>query len=169
MDFISVPCFLEDASRPLIRAGQQLQVLVKLLKLCNYGIFGYNNYGRENDPKDLPNLEDVLPCWEGVSSDSAFLLNPMMFCRKDLGDLVEKRNTMYQMMLDKLHHFFTKLDVKYHQLGYTVSFILLLEHVVFHRFWCYVSYSIYCYAWFLTVPFGFSTLAASVRKTNNLE
>ncbi|XP_039139788.1 uncharacterized protein LOC120277109 isoform X2 [Dioscorea cayenensis subsp. rotundata] len=119
LDFISVPCFLEDASRPLIRAGQQLQVLVKLLKLCNYGIFGYNNYGRENDPKDLPNLEDVLPCWEGVSSDSAFLLNPMMFCRKDLGDLVEKRNTMYQMMLDKLHHFFTKLDVKYHQLGYT--------------------------------------------------
>ncbi|KAM0951933.1 putative gamma-tubulin complex component protein [Dioscorea sansibarensis] len=119
LDFVSVPCFLEDASRPLIRAGQQLQVLVKLLKLCDYGMSGYNNYERENDPKDLPNLGDVLPFWEGVSSDSAFLLNPIMFCRKDLGDLVEKRNTMYQMMLDKLDHFFTKLDVKYHQLGYT--------------------------------------------------
>ncbi|KAJ0982585.1 hypothetical protein J5N97_010840 [Dioscorea zingiberensis] len=119
LDFVSVPCFLEDVSCPLIRAGQQLQVLVKLLKLCNYGIFGYNNHEGENDSKHSANLGDILPCWEGVSSDSAFLLNPMMFCRKDLGDLVEKRNTMYQMMLDKLQHFFTKLYVKYHQLCYT--------------------------------------------------
>ncbi|KAL6338097.1 hypothetical protein AAG906_010665 [Vitis piasezkii] len=50
-DGVAVPCFLKDLLVPLFRAGQQLQVLKKLLEICNYVATDDHTY------------EDILPCW----------------------------------------------------------------------------------------------------------
>ncbi|KAI3988516.1 hypothetical protein MKX01_026330 [Papaver californicum] len=52
---VAAPCFLKDFSLPLLRAGQQLQVLIRLLELCRWMCPGDETY------------KDILSCWSGVS------------------------------------------------------------------------------------------------------
>lgn len=88
---------------PIIRAGQQLQVLKKLLELCNYTGPGDYTY------------EDFLPICSGYLSDDLFCISPMIFTKGNLEAMVTARNNYYRKMLEKLGNLLTKLDFRYQQ------------------------------------------------------
>ncbi|KAJ8478436.1 hypothetical protein OPV22_022163 [Ensete ventricosum] len=113
---ISVPCFLKDVHRPLVRAGLQLQVLVKFLSLFNFDFVGR----RANSNCNLANIEEILPYWVGMSTDSAFLSNSLTFCKQRIEALICQRQNMYQMMLEKLQVFFSKFDIRNERMNHMV-------------------------------------------------
>ncbi|URE42112.1 Spc97 / Spc98 family [Musa troglodytarum] len=117
---ISVPCFLKDVHRPLVRAGLQLQVLVKFLSLFNFDFVGR----RANSHCNLANIEEILPCWVGMSTDSAFLSNSLTFCKPRIEALICQRQNMYQMMLKKLQVFFSKSDIRYERMNHMVRVVI---------------------------------------------
>ncbi|KAL5708846.1 hypothetical protein ACHQM5_019600 [Ranunculus cassubicifolius] len=96
---VSIPCFLENFSRPLIRAGQQLQVLIRLLELCNCIRAGAQAY------------EDILPCWGGSLSTS--VSTPLTFSTRKVEELVLMRENMYRHMQEKLLLLVARLDNGY--------------------------------------------------------
>ncbi|XP_021658753.2 uncharacterized protein LOC110648730 isoform X2 [Hevea brasiliensis] len=102
-DGVAVPCFLKDFLIPVIRAGQQLQVLKKLLELCNYGGPGDYTY------------EDFLPICSGYLSDDLFCASPMTFSKGHLEAMVTARNNHYRKLLEKLENLLTKLEFRYQQ------------------------------------------------------
>ncbi|KAJ6796586.1 Uncharacterized protein M6B38_219255 [Iris pallida] len=113
-DCSSVPCFLKDICRPLLRAGQQIEVLVKLLNLCSSVVL------EEHLPCSLATVKDILPCWFDAPYNSAPQLNPLTFSKKGIEVLICNRETMYKSMLERLQFFFTKLDGKYQRMDQTV-------------------------------------------------
>ncbi|XP_019054445.1 PREDICTED: uncharacterized protein LOC104604116 isoform X2 [Nelumbo nucifera] len=98
---VAIPCFLRDFCLPLIRAGQQLQVLILLLELCNSMISGNHTY------------EEILPCWSILSNDHLSYSTPLMFNKRDIEDMVLARNDMYRKMQDKAQHILTRLRTRY--------------------------------------------------------
>ncbi|KAF6169810.1 hypothetical protein GIB67_034202 [Kingdonia uniflora] len=103
-DEVSLPCFLKDFCLPLFRAGQQLQVLIKLLKLCNCVRPGDQTY------------ENILPCWSGSSSNHLSNVSPLTFSKRTIEEVVFKRESMYQKMQENLQVFLTRLDIRYQHL-----------------------------------------------------
>ncbi|XP_015873298.2 uncharacterized protein LOC107410385 [Ziziphus jujuba] len=97
-DGVSIPCFLKEFLVPLVRAGQQLQVLMKLLELCTYVAFGDHTY------------EDFLPGWSGFSSNL-----PFTFSKENIEAIVLVRDNYYKMMQEKLENLLTKLEFRYQQ------------------------------------------------------
>ncbi|KAJ3698811.1 hypothetical protein LUZ61_002516 [Rhynchospora tenuis] len=101
---VPLPCFLGDVSRPILRTGEQLHVLVKLLSFCNL-------YFVERGA----NPESVLPCWfsgtETDSQNSSFLLNSLAFSAKSIKTLVSKREVLYKTLMEKLGEMQLKFDV----------------------------------------------------------
>ncbi|XP_021892554.1 uncharacterized protein LOC110810642 [Carica papaya] len=96
-DGAAVPCFLKDSLTPLIRAGQQLQVLIKLLELCNYAateVFSYT---------------DLLPCWTGILSNNLFYASAMTFSKGSIEGLVLARKSYYNTMQEKFENLLRKL------------------------------------------------------------
>ncbi|KAL7202889.1 hypothetical protein ACSBR1_034362 [Camellia fascicularis] len=102
-DGVAVPCFLKDFSIPLVRAGQQLQVLMKLLELCSH--VGTVNH----------TYEDILPCWSGFSSDHPYYASPLTFNQGSIEAMVLARSNYYKRMLEKLDTILTKLEIRYQQ------------------------------------------------------
>ncbi|KAF9613262.1 hypothetical protein IFM89_006761 [Coptis chinensis] len=98
---VSVPCFLENFCLPLIRAGQQLQVLIKLLQLCNCVSTGGITY------------EDILPCWSGSSSFCWSTMSPLTFNKTEIEEMALMRKNMYRLMREKLHILLARLDRRY--------------------------------------------------------
>uniref|UniRef100_A0A5B7BZ58 Gamma-tubulin complex component 6 n=1 Tax=Davidia involucrata TaxID=16924 RepID=A0A5B7BZ58_DAVIN len=96
----AVPCFLKDYLIPLLRAGQQLQVLMKLLELCNHVGIGNCSY------------EDIIPCWSDFSSDCPSYASPMTFNKGSIEAMVLARNSYYKVMLKKLESLLAKLEIK---------------------------------------------------------
>ncbi|KAL2945571.1 Gamma-tubulin complex component 6 [Bienertia sinuspersici] len=101
-DGVSIPCFLRDVLVPLLRAGQQLQMVMKLLRLCNYVHAGEDNF------------EDILPgssdfCSNGISG------SPLSFNREEIEAIVLSRKNYYCKMQEKLDKFMGNLDIKYRQ------------------------------------------------------
>lgn len=132
-DCVSIPCFLKDVCCPLLRAGQQLQVLVKLLNLCSVSV----TREEAHMPCNIANIEEILPYWSGTSSDSAFLLNSLAFSKIRVEDLMHKRSTLYKMMLERLQSFFSNFNVRNQQLNRNVRtiFSLLITPLVFVHLW----------------------------------
>ncbi|XP_042436289.1 uncharacterized protein LOC122022383 isoform X2 [Zingiber officinale] len=112
---ILVPCFLNDIHGPLIRAGLQLQVLVKFLSLFDL-VVGE----RANTHFNLVNIKEILPCWSGMPTDSVFLSNSLTFCKQRIDALIYQRQNIYQMMLEKLVIFFSKFDIRYRSMDHMV-------------------------------------------------
>lgn len=112
---MSVPCFLKDVCRPLLLAGLQLQVLVRLLNLSGLSIVGGAHI-----PRDLANLEEILPFWFDYSSNSAFLSNSMTFSKKRMETILHKREAMYKTMSEKLQLVFSKYNVRYQWMDHAV-------------------------------------------------
>ena len=115
-DSTSVPCFLKDVRCPLIRAGHQLEVLVKLLNACNFAVIA------ESESCNLADLEDILPFWVHTANNSTSLLNKLTFSRKGIRSLLHKREIIYEAVLEKLQKFFANLDVRYQKMHHTVKF-----------------------------------------------
>ncbi|KAK8641305.1 hypothetical protein V6N13_010718 [Hibiscus sabdariffa] len=99
----AVPCFLKDVLIPLVRAGQQLQVLMKLLELRKYV-----------DPGDYT-YSDFLPCWSGFSGSNPFYASSITFGKENIEALVLMRNSYYESMGQKLENLLTGLKFNYQQ------------------------------------------------------
>lgn len=102
-DGVAVPCFLKEFLIPLFRAGQQLQVLMKLLELSD-------NAGTWNRA-----YEDFLPYWSGLSNDSLPHSSPLNFSKGGIETIVLARNSYYKRMMEKLENLPTELDFRYPQ------------------------------------------------------
>lgn len=102
-DRVAVPCFLKDFFIPIVRAGQQLQVLKKLLELCNY--VGPEEY----------TCEDLLPSWRGYLSNHLFSASPLTFSKGYLEAMVIARNNYYENMLEKIKNLSSKLEFRHRQ------------------------------------------------------
>ncbi|KAF8111207.1 hypothetical protein N665_0076s0195 [Sinapis alba] len=85
-----VPCFLDGFLEPILRAGQQLQVITKLLELCNVPASGLRNYA------------DLLPCWTHYSSSSIVYPSPITFSKLHIEVMIQKRDDYYRRMQAKL-------------------------------------------------------------------
>lgn len=98
-----IPCFLKDYLIPLVRAGQQLQVLMKLFELCKYVTLGNNSY------------MDFLPCWSGFSGNHPVYATPITFSKGNIEALVLTRKSYYERMQEKFEPLLDKLEFSYHE------------------------------------------------------
>ena len=119
-DGVSIPCFLRDYSIPLVRAGQQLQVLMKLLEFCIYVV-----------TKDLT-YEDLLPCLNEFSSDHSANACPITFNKVEIEARVLARANYYKKMQEKLESVITKLEFRYQQ---------VTAMYTFHGLWMLLQFS----------------------------
>ncbi|CAL9247900.1 unnamed protein product [Arabidopsis halleri] len=94
-----VPCFLNGFLEPILRAGQQLQVITKLLELCNLPASGHKNY------------TDLLPCWTYFSTSSPGHPSPITFSKLQIEVMIKKRDDYYRMMQEKLGDFSEKFEL----------------------------------------------------------
>lgn len=101
---VSAPCFLKEICDPLLRTGQQLQVLMKLLKSCSMSATGVDTVASHK----IIHLEGVLP-WFDTSIESA--LNSFYFSKSSVEAVICERDAMYKLMMDKLAHFFSTIKV----------------------------------------------------------
>ncbi|KAL9660421.1 hypothetical protein QQ045_025235 [Rhodiola kirilowii] len=99
---VDVPCFLSTISTPLFRAGQQLQVVKKVLELCSFSASGLH-------------YEEIVPCFTSDLPSSASLLS---LKKNDLEAMVNERNNFYELLQSKLEKFSMKLDIRYHQVAH---------------------------------------------------
>ncbi|KAF5187359.1 Gamma-tubulin complex component [Thalictrum thalictroides] len=114
---VSVPCFLENYCLPLLRAGQQLQVLIKLLQLCECVPAGDQAY------------VDVLPYWNGSSGFCLSTMSPLTFSKVKLEEMVLSRENMYKTMQEKLQILIARLDNKYRPISSSVMPCLIVPLV----------------------------------------
>ncbi|KAK4762531.1 hypothetical protein SAY86_008299 [Trapa natans] len=112
---VSLPDFLKDFLVPIIRAGQQLQVLIKLFEFCKYVAPGIHTY------------DDFLPCWKGFSDLSHTSL--LSFSKQNIEELILARKNYYSRMQEKLEEISAKLEFRYHQVGSWGS-----EHLMSEKF-----------------------------------
>lgn len=127
-DGVSIPCFLRDVLVPLLRAGQQLQMVMKLLRLCNYV------HGGEDTFEDiLPGLSDFC------SSETSG--SPLSFDKGEIEDIVLSRKKFYCKMHAKLDKFMETLDIKYRQVIFVARHMLVImgELVTFSSIHMYCS------------------------------
>ncbi|PPD69323.1 hypothetical protein GOBAR_DD33802 [Gossypium barbadense] len=103
-DGVVVPCFLKDLLTPLVRAGQQLQVLMKLLELRKHVDTGDHTYS------------DFLPCWSGFAGSNPFYASSITFGKENIEALVLMRNSYYERMEEKLENLLTGLEFNCQQL-----------------------------------------------------
>lgn len=102
-DGVSIPCFLKSFLIPLVRAGQQLEVLMKLLELFDCVFPGDHTY------------MDILPCWSGFSSNHPLYASPMTFGKGNIEIMVAARNSYYEKMQRKLENLLSKVEISYQQ------------------------------------------------------
>ncbi|CAM0903326.1 unnamed protein product [Alopecurus aequalis] len=104
MNHVSVPCFLQDICNPLLRTGQQLQVLMKLVKSCNFCPTGGDDYASSKTIR----LEEILPWFDTAIESSG---NSFTFSKSKAEAAIWQRDAMYKSMLEKLHHFFSSVEI----------------------------------------------------------
>lgn len=104
MNHVSVPCFLQDICNPLLRTGQQLQVLMKLVKSCNL----CTTEGDAQASSKTIHLEEILP-WFDTPIDSS--VNSFTFSKSRAEAVICQRDAMYKSMVEKLHHFFSNVEI----------------------------------------------------------
>ncbi|XP_023748929.1 uncharacterized protein LOC111897208 isoform X1 [Lactuca sativa] len=102
-DGVSVPCFLKEFLIPLFRAGQQLQVLIKLLEFSD-GVGSWNR-----------TYEDFLPYWSKISSSHLSHASHMAFSKEGIEKMVLARRDYYKIMMEKLKNQLPNLEFRYHQ------------------------------------------------------
>ncbi|KAK3143961.1 hypothetical protein QOZ80_4AG0307140 [Eleusine coracana subsp. coracana] len=100
---VSAPCFLKEICDPLLRTGQQLQVLMKLLKSCNISSTGVDTFASHK----IIHMEGVLP-WFDTSVVSS--VNSFCFSKSSVEAVICQRDAMYKLMMEKLEHFFSTIE-----------------------------------------------------------
>ncbi|KAJ1272451.1 hypothetical protein BS78_06G202500 [Paspalum vaginatum] len=101
---VSTPCFLKEIWHPLLRTGQQLNVLMKLLNSCNLSATGGDAYPSRN----IIHMEGVLPWFDALIESS---MNSFTFSKGSVEAIACKRDAMYKLMMEKLQHFFSNVEV----------------------------------------------------------
>ncbi|CAL5069418.1 unnamed protein product [Urochloa decumbens] len=101
---VSAPCFLKEICHPILRTGQQLQVLMKLLKSCKLSTTGGNACPSCN----IIHMEGVLP-WFDTPIESS--MNSFTFSKSSVEAVTCKRDAMYKLIMEKLQHFFSNVEV----------------------------------------------------------
>lgn len=90
---------------PLFRAGQQLQILMKLLELSdNVGSWDHI-------------YEDIFPFWKGLHSNFLPNASPLTFNKEGIEAMVLARNEFYRQMMEKLENLSMKLNFRYLQVS----------------------------------------------------
>lgn len=117
-DGVSVPCFLKDVLIPLVRAGQQLQVLVKLLELCTFVATNDHTY------------EGFLPCWTGFSGNCPYYSSPLTFIKGNVEAMLLSRDRYYRRMQEKLENLSAKLEFRYQQVIHSDNLVSLYRNYV---------------------------------------
>lgn len=84
---------------PILRAGQQLQVVTKLLELCNLPASGHKRYA------------DLLPCWTHYSTTSPVHPSPITFSKLHIEVMIQKRDDYYRRMQEELGDFAKKFEL----------------------------------------------------------
>ncbi|KAF3796154.1 Gamma-tubulin complex component 6 [Nymphaea thermarum] len=108
---VSLPCFLKDVCGLIFRAGQQLQLLVKMLEFFDCQFIGIDSYGEKPFPySGLSNLEVILPFWN-CSSHEVFY-STLSFSKQSIEGLTTKRKAMYGVMEEQLNRFFLQLNTR---------------------------------------------------------
>ncbi|KAL8144074.1 hypothetical protein V2J09_017106 [Rumex salicifolius] len=102
-DGVSVPSFLKDFIVPLLRAGQQLKVILKLLEFCKHITTGEHTF------------EDVLPGCGGLSISDFVYASTLSFNKKEIEDRVISRKKFYRNLLEKLEHVMKNFEIRYYQ------------------------------------------------------
>ncbi|XP_062015511.1 uncharacterized protein LOC133732069 isoform X1 [Rosa rugosa] len=115
-DGVPVPCFLKDFLLPLFRAGQQLQVLAKLLELCTFVAPKNHTY------------ESFLPCWSGFSSNCPSYASPLSFSKGNIEAMVLSRECYYKRMQDQLQNLLTELEFRFQQVISQDTLPVLLDN-----------------------------------------
>ncbi|KAL3325116.1 hypothetical protein AABB24_038962 [Solanum stoloniferum] len=100
-----LPLFLEDCLLPLFRAGQQLQIIMKLLEFCN-------TFGPFNGIH-----EEFLPGIHGFSSEFPSFRSSLLFEKGAIETMVVSRNSYYQRMLEKIDNVFTKSEFRFREIS----------------------------------------------------
>lgn len=100
-DGVAVPYFLKDFLIPLVRAGHQLQVLVKLLELCTFVATKDHTY------------EGFLPCWSGFLGNSPCYSSPLTFSKENIEAMILSRDTYYKKMQEKLKNLSAKFEFRF--------------------------------------------------------
>ncbi|XP_038891620.1 gamma-tubulin complex component 6 isoform X2 [Benincasa hispida] len=113
----SIPCFMKELLLPLLRAGQQLQVLVKLLELGT------------SVATAKCTCDDFLPCWTGFSSNHMCYESVISFSKEDVEARVSARNIYYDMMQKKFDNLSTKMEFRCEQVVPDDAVSMILAHV----------------------------------------
>ncbi|XP_060170012.1 uncharacterized protein LOC132600700 isoform X2 [Lycium barbarum] len=100
-----LPSFLEECLLPLFRAGQQLQIIMKLLEFCN-------TFGPFNGIH-----EEFLPGIHGFSSEFPSFRSSLLFEKGAIETMVVSRNSYYQRTLEKIDHVFTKSEFRFREIS----------------------------------------------------
>ncbi|KAM3398721.1 putative protein isoform X1 [Capsicum galapagoense] len=100
-----LPSFLEECLLPLFRAGQQLQIIMKLLEFCNaFGLFNGIH-------------EEFLPGIRGFSNEFPSFKSSLLFEKGAIETMVVSRNSFYQKMLEKIDNVFTKSEFRFREIS----------------------------------------------------
>lgn len=94
---------MKELLLPLLRAGQQLQVLVKLLELGTSVTTAECTY------------DDFLPSWTGFSSNRLCNESVLSFSKESVKARVSTRDIYYERMQKKLDTLLTKIVFRYEQ------------------------------------------------------
>lgn len=104
---VAVPCFLSAMSTFLYRAGQQLQVVQRMLEICSLSANGLT-------------YDEIVPCF---ACNLPSFTPVLSFRKKDLEAMVNQRNSFYEMLQSKLEKFSVKLHVRYDQVIFELMFL----------------------------------------------
>lgn len=117
-----LPLFLEDCLLPLFRAGQQLQIITKLLEFCD-------SFGPFNGIH-----EELLPgIINGFASEFPSFRSSLLFEKGTIETMVVSRNSYYQRMLEKVDNVFTKLEFRFRE--------VIFQRPLFQYHLSYISFA----------------------------
>lgn len=95
-DGATLPYFLKKFLIPLLRAGQQLQVVVKLLELCN-------SLGTCNATH-----EQILPFLEDFPSEYPIFASALTFNRRNIENMALARKSYYESLQGNVENILAK-------------------------------------------------------------
>ncbi|KAI5066435.1 hypothetical protein GOP47_0019059 [Adiantum capillus-veneris] len=103
---VSAPCFLEDVCTPLIRSGQQLQVLSKLVEA---GAADAANNTTSCISNGFRILESALKAWTELADDSSVFSLSLIFNKEKLNELEEQRKQKRHVLMQEFDLLFSNL------------------------------------------------------------
>lgn len=130
---VSIPCFLKHVCTPLLRAGQQLQVLIRLLEIteirAELPLFASSSMTGAASSR-LSNLEAILDSRSYFLNEDASCEPVLVYSKSKLEDLMQKREEANRQMVEKLDNLFADLNDVCRQKEQTVVPVKYIsEHV----------------------------------------